>query len=408
MSNINFFQGQNNLLAEIEAGDNFESNAIKSIKEKLLELFNLKNIHFLIGSGTSCPAIPNMNGLFKKVDNKVGKNKEEELRDEFKDIVERIKDKDNLEDILGKLYSSRIYYEDYEEYEGWYELTNTLIELIESTVFNEINIDLQSDSALDTLGTYQNFYRKLALRNKDLSRLNIFTTNNDLFNETALDSLNIHYINGFGGGLHKFFNPAFFNYTFSKRMDTSIGKFEPVENMVYLYKLHGSINWIEDNTNTNTFFKIKEVSKPDISNNNVLIYPTPTMQNKSLGSPYVELFREFQKKLLEPHSVLFVIGYSFSDEHINNVIYQALATNSTISVVILNDIEDKELTKIEDNRIYRIFGEVERDNDKGGKKMQPIHFFNFIVDELLPNIDSTKSEDALTEFIKTYHKSLSK
>lgn len=42
------------------------------------------------------------------------------------------------------------------------------------------------------------------MRNKDLSRIRVFTTNNDLFNETALDSLNIHYINGFSGGLRRF------------------------------------------------------------------------------------------------------------------------------------------------------------------------------------------------------------
>lgn len=45
-------------------------------------------------------------------------------------------------------------------------------------------------------------------------------------------------------------------------MDTSIEKFEPVENMVYLYKIHGSINWIEDNTNSNSFFNIKEINEP--------------------------------------------------------------------------------------------------------------------------------------------------
>lgn len=43
-------------------------------------------------------------------------------------------------------------------------------------------------------------------------------------------------------------------------MDTSIEKYEPVENMVNLYKIHGSVNWIEDNSNVLTFFKIREVS----------------------------------------------------------------------------------------------------------------------------------------------------
>ena len=182
---------------------------------------------------------------------------------------------------------------------------------------------------------YKTFYQKIALRNKDLSRIRVFTTNNDLFNETALDSLNIHYINGFGGGLRKYFNPALFNYTWSKRMDTSIDKYEPVENMVYLYKIHGSINWQETEHKMNNYFNIEELSPQQLSpEKSVLIYPTPTKQDKSIGVPYVDLFREFRNKLLEPHSVLFVIGYGFNDRHVNDIIYRALATNSTINVVI--------------------------------------------------------------------------
>src|SRR5690606_30462686 len=146
----------------------------------------------------------------------------------------------------------------------------SLIKIIETIIFDEINIDFDDVKYKDNTENYQRFYRKTALRNKDLSRINVFTTNNDLFNETALDSLNIHYINGFNGGLNRYFNPALFNYTFSKRMDTSIDKFEPVENMVHLYKIHGSINWIEDTKNANTFFKIKETFNPNKGENNVL------------------------------------------------------------------------------------------------------------------------------------------
>lgn len=192
-------------------------------------------------------------------------------------------------------------------------------------------------------------------------------------------------------------------------MDTSIEKFEPVENMVNLYKIHGSVNWIEDNSNSNTFFKIREISFPEKleeSERNILIYPTPTKQNKSLGSPYVELFREFQKKLLEPHSVLFVVGYSFSDEHVNNIIYQALATNSTMNLVILNDVEHAGISKINDNRIFRIWESLKKEEWEAGQ--EPIHFFKNIVNKLLPNIDANKNQDkTLKDFIEFYNENLS-
>ena len=178
-------------------------------------------------------------------------------------------------------------------------------------------------------------------------------------------------------------------------MDTSIDKFEPVENVVYLYKIHGSINWIEDEDNLNSYFKIREVVPPLERGKNILIYPTPTKQDKSLGSPYVDLFREFQHKLIEPNSVLFVIGYSFSDEHVNNIIYRALATNSTINIIVINKIDNnKAICKIDDNRIFRLFGTIEKEG-----KTKNIHYFDYIVKELIPNLDAFKQEDKNIENI---------
>lgn len=431
---INFYQGQTDLLKNIkqnsretqgiedkeeQEAQNLDHLQIDEIKKRIAEFFNIKNIHFLLGSGTSCNAIPNMKGLYKEVVTNLNKQKKEvseeerelykSISREFCSIHKRVKKRRsyNLEEVLGILYSNRIYLQDYTEREKDLNVCEMLIRIIEDTIFNHLNITFESEEAKKVLDTYQTFYQKLALRNKDLSRLNIFTTNNDLFNETALDKLNIHYINGFGGGLYKFFNPALFNYTYSKRMDTSIEKYEPVENMVNLYKIHGSVNWIEDDSNANTFFKIREVSYPEKlteDERKILIYPTPTKQNKSLGSPYVELFREFQKKLLLPHSVLFIIGYSFSDEHVNNVIYQALATNSTITVVILNDVEDRDISKNKDNRIFRIWGTVDEDG-----KETTIHYFGYIVNTLFPSIEaSQEQEGVLKDFIEFYNQRLLK
>lgn len=413
MSNIHFYQGQNNLLSNFDDktyidNENTDEQKILEIKKRIAEFFNIKNIHFLFGSGTSCNAIPNMKGLLKNVKKAVYSHHDKKIKLEFYAITKRLHNKNNLEEILGILYSNKVYLENnYERTEERYICT-TLIDLIEKTIFEKINVNFSDEESKKVLNNYKTLYGKVALRNRDFSRINVFTTNNDLFNEFALDSLNIHYINGFGGGINKFFNPALFNYTYSKRMDTSIEKFEPVENMVNLYKIHGSINWIEDKSKDNTFFNIREIDRPENRgiDKNILIYPTPTKQNKSLGSPYVELFREFQKKLLQPHSVLFIIGYSFNDEHVNNIIYQALATNSTINVVILNDIKESIISKVEDNRVFRIWGTTYDENT--GQEIN-IHYFNYIVNNLFPNIDANKNENVILEkFINFYNDNLTK
>lgn len=444
--NIHYYQGNISCLEE----DCNADKAIDIIKAKISEFFNMKNVNFLFGSGTSCPAIPDMAKLYQKVESTIP------LETPQKELFDLVKSSEhNLEAILGVLYSQRAYLEGINTINETLVTCTKLITHIEDIIFNEINIffdkkivfekilyefDLKglyyfpnvdnycmeklyevstnyynyykfliqknlksncfhlprmSNLIQHVLNNYIDFYQKVAFRNKDLARISVFTTNNDLFNETALDMLNIHYINGFGGGINKYFNPALFNYTFSKRMDTSIEKYEPVENVVYLYKIHGSINWEESSGELNRYFNIKEsAGNLQKTDKNVLIYPTPTKQNKSLGSPYVDLFREFQHKLLEPNNVLFVIGYSFSDEHVNDIIYRALATNSSLNVVILNDVRGKPINEIKDSRIFKIYG------TKGNNKK--IHFFDYIVTHLIPdqNTDSKKHDDLLKQFIE--------
>lgn len=389
---------------------------VEVLKEKLREFFNLKNVNFLFGSGTSNGAIPTMSELYKKL---VFTEDEKELKKEFRCIKREVGE--NLENCLSVMYAARAYYKgikskdtkDQEVIDYNKELYEQLIEKVENHIFTEINISFESEEAQQVLEYYKTFYQKLALRSKDNSRIRVFTTNNDLFNETALDALNLHYINGFGGGLRKFFNPALFNYTWSKRMDTSIDKYEPAEDMVYLYKIHGSVNWRETEKLENNYFEIEEVSPALCTEKDaVLIYPTPTKQDKSLGSPYVDLFREFQHKLLEPHSVLFVIGYSFSDRHVNEIIYRALSTNSTLNVVIFGrkpdekEHKEKPIFFIDDNRIFTISGKVEEEDEEGEIiSTKSVHHFDYIVNELLPNLDAFRKEDDLMRnFVKEFKK----
>lgn len=383
---IKFYQG----LYELSSGQS-NDDIIKLVKQKIFDLSNMKNINFLFGSGTSAGSIPTMKGFIEKIEEKFEENSSEATN--FKNLKDN--NKDNLEDILGVLYSKRDYQLGINEEDTE---TEELIKIIEDTIFKEINIDLADTAHENAMNIYKTFYQKVTYRNKDLSRVNIFTTNNDLFNERVLDNLNINYNNGFGGGLERFFNPSRFGYTFSRKIETSLEKYEALDNMIYLYKLHGSINWIAKDGNS--LFNIQEINmkhtdtKPSES---VLIYPNPLKQGKSLTSPYTDIIRESQKKLLLQNSVLFVIGYSFSDEHINNIIYQALSSNSSISIVIFSDCDvenytdcTKPIFNIDDKRIYKIFGE------HNGEK---IHFFKYIVDNLIPNLNENKDKNILKDFM---------
>lgn len=401
-----FKQGQDSLFNDM---DDVKSG-LEKIRNKMSDLTNIKNLHFLLGAGASADAIPAMAPLIQIVENRVNDSStsvgtvfgnfgftHEELKDAFQEVKKH--SSNNLENILGTLYSKRSYLKGVGKED---KVNDYLISLIESQIYTSINIDCNSVAAKKSLDLYKKLYQKLSLRNKDLARVNVFTTNNDLLSETALGYLNINYNNGFSSGLARTFNPARFSYTFSRKVDSGMEKYEPLENMVYLYKLHGSISWIE--SDDNSFFNIKEIDvKPtqESTNKNILIYPTPLKQNKSLGSPYADLIREFQNKLLLQHGVLIVIGYSFSDEHINNAIYAALASNPSLSVVIFGDYSSYEnLTQLPDRRIYQISGKHPTEVDDKGEPIK-IHYFDYIINNFLPDLDKNRDSDLLEYFMRT-------
>lgn len=238
---------------------------------------------------------------------------------------------------------------------------------------------------------YERFYKKLVLRDRSLPRPWVFTTNYDHFSELAMDRLGIPYANGFSGVVERRFNPAIFRYALAEQLDVASRKWTAVDAFVYLCKLHGSVTWTEDD---HGLFPIKEVWPPE-STNQMLIYPTPAKQNSSLGSPYADLFREFQSRIVREQSVLITAGYAFGDEHLNNIIYQAL-TIPTFRLVIFaapdTEGEIAKLRALRDPRIWIIGGNGPSDGTRA-------HYFDMIVEHFMPQRPSDRIDDAVRKVL---------
>ena len=238
---------------------------------------------------------------------------------------------------------------------------------------------------------YERFYKKLVLRDRSLPRPWVFTTNYDHFSELAMDRLGIPYANGFSGVVERRFNPAIFRYALAEQLDVASRKWTAVDAFVYLCKLHGSVTWTEDD---HGLFPIKEVWPPE-STSQMLIYPTPAKQNSSLGSPYADLFREFQSRIVREQSVLITAGYAFGDEHLNNIIYQAL-TIPTFRLVIFaapdTEGEIAKLRALRDPRIWIIGGNGPADGTRA-------HYFDMIVEHFMPQRPSDRIDDAVRKVL---------
>ena len=404
---IFFYKGNQNIL-DPEENKKQSIEPTKKIQEAFLKVLDNKNLSFLLGSGCSSYkierqeiGIPTMAPMAQEFYTSSDfKEDKEWLLSSLKIDVEDKNFEKNLEAFLSVLHSLSFYHskinnESDEDAQKINQVIKEARNFILEKCLNEENIKNKRDNEL--LEVYKTFYKKLLTRNSTLPRLNIFTTNYDLYSERAMDSLGIHYANGFTGGISKYFNPTIFNYALAEKMDLSQSKWNVIDNFFYLYKIHGSVNWVE-NDDEGKLFKIQEIQDPtfDILENKptVMIHPTPLKYNASLGSPYSDLFREFQKKLMQNNNILVTIGYSFSDEHINNLIFQAFTIPSFRLIIIGSEKQSETIEKLynlDDSRIWIIGGK--------NKENESLHYFKGFVNEILPDLTNEDLDKKLESTI---------
>lgn len=132
-------------------------------------------------------------------------------------------------------------------------------------------------------------------------------------------------------------------------------RFEDNENAsvdIYLYKMHGSIDWNRQSDGILTYSdEIAKVPQPD------LIFGT----NYKLQyiDPYLFYAYEFRSYSLESQLII-AIGYGFGDEHINGIIQQALRTDSKRRILCITKADDKFWDE-KQNQICRSINKVNRD-----------------------------------------------
>ena len=144
----------------------------------------------------------------------------------------------------------------------------------------------------------------------------VFTTNYDYLFELGMEDNEVAYYDGFSGSFSPFFCA------------------ESVENLSYLpqqaklWKVHGSLGWAIDE-------QYNRVVRGYENKDQLLIYPSILKYANSKKQPYTALMDRLTNFLKQPDAVLFVCGYSFSDEHINERIISALQTDTTAHVYAL-------------------------------------------------------------------------
>lgn len=405
-----FLKGKKNFLTGKD-GASFDWKASSSkVREHLSEAMNARHVAFLLGSGCSSlekegaqVGVPTMKPIAKAFVEKVGVQNDPDfvtvaerkvLLDKLGINISDTRYAANLEHLMETLYS----FEFVIERSGNADITaaagviKSAIKKVKRCITRTCTEGKFAAGDSSVLDVYQSFYRKLVYRDRALPRPWIFTTNYDLFNETAMDRLGIPYCNGFSGTIERRFNPSTFRYSLAEQLDITSRKWTAVDNFVYLAKLHGSISWIEEDVG---LFPIREMQSVTTDSSRVMIYPTPAKQNASFASPYSDLFREFQARIVREQSVLFVAGYSFGDEHVNNIIFQAL-TVPTFRLIAFVDPNSSgvvaQLRDLDDPRVWIVGG------DAGPDKA---HYFKSFVEQFMPDPPGNKIDNAVAKALQS-------
>lgn len=252
--------------------------------------------------------------------------------------------------------------------------------------------DNEQGRLLETSSKYifhEKFVKALLQRPLNLRRANIFTANYDLAFEYAFDKLGVHYIDGFSGFHKRFFKPETFEYDIFYPGSTTSGKVQRIEKVVRYFKLHGSLSWVNSEArDANNLYGIEEKPLALIETLNkkgeIIIYPSAVKKSYTLDLPYSELFRQFASTITQSQSVLITIGYSFADEHFNDIIYQALS-NPTFTLIIV----DFSGTKNE------YINNIKNLNDPRIIILQGDFFGDFLTfsDTLMPNFNNIDSNE---------------
>lgn len=378
----------------------FRENESTSL-DKLAKYYLNENLNFLCGSGTSVGiggrAINNTENPFSGIIGRLKSDKEQE--EYITNIISYLESKDLLEKKLDKINQEYLYYlNNKEDQNAVKKIKAILNELL--LEFVKYYVPFPEDYIGHKLETHELFINKIISRKDTLSRPKIFSPNYDLAFENACEKIGVSYNNGFRGVHMRKFDPdTFHNEIYIKQDNAERGK--RITTYLNIYKLHGSISW-QYSENLNDLYNLKEIqisdgfSKDNFDPSVLMIYPVQTKKSYSLDLPYSEIFRNFSKALTENQNTLVSIGYSFLDDHINDIIRTGLY-NPNLSLIIhsyeiIGDnsspfLQALKRRSINDHRIMIFEGAILGD-------------FNNVVRYLIPLNSYIPSNDPIIETLK--------
>jgi hypothetical protein len=256
------------------------------------------------GTGTN-PLIPDIAELTRKVSSKIESSLT--YKAGFATIIKRLSDsgiaKPNIEQILSHVRALAEV------------VCNSTIDGLSKEILNGIDEEickLTTEVVQAKLPGDDTPYHQLATWIGGVPRahaVEVFTSNYDLLMEQSLEERRVPYFDGFVGSANTFFDVA------------SMEQGNLPARWARLWKVHGSINWWR--TKHGNVERRNGMTEGDRQ----MIYPSHLKYDQSRRLPYLAMLDRLRAFLANGQAVLITCGYSFADQHLNEVILQGLSGN---------------------------------------------------------------------------------
>ena len=316
-------------------------DVVKEIKELKNQLAYSKNIGFFFGAGTSCALkIPNIAMLTAGIE----KNLKADNLKNFKIIRDNLKKtlgRDvNIEEILNHIRRIREITNEKPD-QDFIKVSGEAAKELDKEICNQIYEIIEEAEGKADLTNPRKFFAWLNILNHEYSK-EVFTTNYDLIIEKSLEQSQIPYFDGFVGSYEPFF--------WQESIEQPSGKTDMTRNWIRLWKIHGSLSWFwkEDKAhNSQKIIRVGKFDKAGTTDKELVIYPSKEKYDSSRKQPFISYFDRL-KNFLSSGELLFIFtGFSFSDQHINEIIFNCLRQNNRLFCIVLC-FTDKEVENLHD------------------------------------------------------------
>ena len=262
------------------------------------------------GDGSTHPLIPDIAGLTEAINETLSNSV---LKDDHARLLEGLTEDfqrpPNIEEVLTRLRTLATI-AGVRSVRG---LNSSSIALIERAVTDAITSKVSVPLPLPPTTPYDDVSVWVRSASRS-SPVRIFTTNYDLLLEAALERNGVPFFDGFIGVTEPF-------------LDTETTEMDDLPpRWARLWKLHGSINW----TLLTSGSVVRREATADEGQR--LIHPSHLKYEESRRMPYLVMFDQLRDFLKSVSATLIVLGYSFGDEHVNDLLVQGLRGNPSAKI----------------------------------------------------------------------------